>query len=153
MSDGRESAQWQGSNCNYGTCTAGNYVLAGTTLYHAGTPVRLRSENPDQPLLDPAYPQPQCFFTTSRLRADSFGTSVQTFTLKQNLPALYAKTRGGRDFAEDLFRDGGDEIAYFSNKECEVVIQTNYLDQYLKKPEGVLTSIWYFLTCCCRPRR
>ena len=145
MSDGRENAAWQSNNCGYGTSTAGNTVLAGTTLYHGGTPVVL---GPDPELRSGL--REWVYFSTCHARVAGFGGNVQTFVLTKDLPATYTKHLGGDEFAEEFFRERR-RIAYFSNKECEVVIRTEHLDEYLREPYCVTGVLWHLVASISGP--
>jgi hypothetical protein len=131
-------------NCGYGTSTtASNYIKAGTVLYHAGKSVL------DVDIESEGH-WTWVHFSTCYARVAKFKRTIHTYALTQNLKATYAGPRGGEDYAKDFFKDESN-IAYFSNKECEVVIRSTYVDQYVAAASpGVLGSIWYYLTCCCR---
>lgn len=152
----RENAIWTNAStgkqysCNYRNCTTDNYILKGTYLYHTGSRVYLSDDDVETGLM-----RKWVYYSTCQERIEQFNTAVQTFYLSQNLPATYSGRRGGEDFAEDFFAGDQRRIAYFSDKECEVVIRSTFLNQYLKPYGGVGASIWNALTCCfqcCRKR-
>lgn len=145
----RDTATWKNAstgkvyNCTYGSCSNGDMILKGTYLYHAGTKVALGADRDEEAGLL----RPFVYFSTVRERCAQFGGEIQVFQLSQNLPATYTGVRGGDEHAQDFFKIN-ERVAYFSNKECEVVIATRYLDQYLEHPTSIAGSIWYYLTCC-----
>lgn len=149
----RENASWthgvtgKSYNCGYGKSSKDNLIFAGTKLYHAGSPVRLREEEDIE--LGSLIKSPFVFFSTCEARVRQFGGTMQVFELKKNLPATYSGKRGGFDQATEFFKDV-DNVAYFCDKECEVVIRTTFIDDYLKTPTSLSSALWYYLCCCCR---
>jgi len=132
-------------NCGYGSSTTvTDHIIKGTTLYHAGTKVVLDDD------VEMAALRGWVYFSTCKARCKQFSSEVQTFVLSQNLPAEYVGRQGGDEFATDFFGADPRRIAYFSDKECEVVIRSNYLNQYLERSASASKGIWYYL-CCCLP--
>lgn len=154
----RENACWtdgktqKSYNCGFGQSSNGNLIFAGTRLYHSGSPVVLRDDvRDDLELLDLLEKGSSkfIFFSTCEERVIQFNKPVYAYELKTNLPATYVGKRGGFDAANDFFSTL-ENIAYFSDKECEVVIRSTFIDAYLKKPTSLMSSLCYYLTCCCR---
>ena len=139
-------AKWQNNPCNFGSILTGQHggpvslgtfvgwpgksVPVGATLYHGGSSSFSLSALEDDK---------RVYFTTCKARADALGNTMQ-FTVTKAIDVVRTGGHGG-DHVDDRYL--GLIGAYYSSKECEVVMMGNIAKASLSAGSSC------FLTSAC----
>ncbi len=121
-----DKAAWSGNPCNFQSVLNGSFsqpvnlgrfdgltgksIARGATLYRGSPSADFDLSHCDD--------NGRVYFTTCKARADAIGNTKQ-FTVTHPIPVVYTGPRGGDNVEDEYLARIG---AYYSSKECEVVM-------------------------------